>query len=464
MVVDPFVTKALTVGHTVGGTQYENACSILLHLFATVSPMPIVLEIPTSEEIAALRNSFDQRLLDDAAIALEAARRTVEAAIVDLTRHAEATGAFAYDGHRGVIPWMTAVLGTPHATSVQRARCADLPIKGLHLWTAAFANGSLGVEQAAALARVAANPRVKEHLAESEHLLLGLAQTLPYKTFTRVLERWVSLADANGTHRDHESEDADRWLTTSVVGHRFILKAECGTAQGTVIKQLLDEFIQREYNADAEAAIAERGHADSSTMARTSRQRALDALVEALGHAASADTNTVEPVVNLTCDMGTFVEFAQFAAGGDYPTPDPLDVGRRRCDGADGQPIDPQLMIQAAITGRIRAVMLDDHEQPIRIGPKQRFFDRNVREAIRALDITCYWPGCEAPASHAHIDHVRPHHRGGTSEPANAGAACAKHNMFKSDRWYARKRHGGWVITRANGSRFSGAPPSVRAC
>ena len=145
-------------------------------------------------------------------------------------------------------------------------------------------------------------------------------------------------------------------------------------------------------------------------------------------------------------------------------SPDPRDVARRRCEGADGQPIDPQLMLQPAITGRIRSVLLNADDQPIRIGPKQRFFDRNTREVIKSFDITCNWPGCEMPATHAEVDHLRAHHRGGVSEPANAGATCKRHNMFKSDRWYARRRRGGWVITRANGVRFSGAPATARAC
>ena len=410
-----------------------------------------------------MRNSADLRPLDAALVAVELARRSVEACAVELARHGEATGAFAYDGHRGIAPWVTAVTGVPRSTANQRARCADFPSKGLHLWATAFASGALGIEQAAALAKVAANPRVQHHLAESEKLLLGCAQDLPHHTFLRVLERWVSLADADGSHREHADRDTDRWLTTSVVGNRFILKAECGTAQGTILKQLLDEFIQRELTADYDQAMAEHGHADATTLPRTHRQRALDALVEAVSHGASADSNNVEPVVNLTCDAGTFYEFTLFAAGGAHPTPDPLDVSRRRCEGADGQPIDPQLMIQAALTGRIRSVLLDPDDQPIRIGHKQRFFDRNTRQAIRALDITCNWPGCESPATHAQVDHLRAHHRGGISEPANAGAACQRHNMFKSDRWYARRRRGGWVITRANGTRFSGAPPTTRA-
>jgi 5-methylcytosine-specific restriction endonuclease McrA len=76
------------------------------------------------------------------------------------------------------------------------------------------------------------------------------------------------------------------------------------------------------------------------------------------------------------------------------------------------------------------------------------------------LDLTCFWPGCEVPASYCEIDHLRPHAHGGATAPANAGPACRRHNGWKGDRWYAGRKRWGWAITRPDGSTFSGAPPS----
>jgi 5-methylcytosine-specific restriction enzyme A len=41
----------------------------------------------------------------------------------------------------------------------------------------------------------------------------------------------------------------------------------------------------------------------------------------------------------------------------------------------------------------------------------------------------CQWPGCNRVASH--VDHIRPVLFGGTDDPSNLQALCAKHNLAK---------------------------------
>ena len=421
--------------------------------------MPMVIEIPTAEEIAELRNSSDSRALDAAAVAIELARRLVEARSIDIVRHADATGAHFHDGHRSTTPWIETVTGVSTATARHRTRCAQLIQRGLHRWVAAIADGSIGVEQAIALGRVAANQRVREHLADSEEMLLTFARTMPFAAFTAALDRWVSLADQDGTLRDHDHQHRHRWLTTSVVGNRFILRAETDTAQGTVIEQLLAQFIDREFQSDAATALAENGEVTALTLPRTHGQRAVDALVVALEHGASNPTNTVRPVVNLLCDVDTSTHWQRIGMGGPTPSIDPTRADDHVSESATGAPIDPRLMVEAALAGRIRSIILDGDRQVVAVNPEQRFFNQATRDAIRMLNVTCYWPGCTVPAEYCEADHLLPHHRGGPTTPGNAGPCCRYHNRFKSDRWYASRRSGRWRITRPDGSTFGAAPP-----
>lgn len=422
--------------------------------------MPTVISIPSAEDIRQVRNGPECRDLDALLAALEVVSRQVEAAIIEAVRHGDDTGAWAYDSHRSVAPWLVATSGISRSSANARARVARFRELGLHAWADAVANASLGIEQARALGRTAANPRVREHLSDSESLLLEFAQSMPYAKFLRVLEHWERLADVDGALGDDEVTDRNRTLKMGFVGSEFHFKGQCGAAQGAVIAQLLQQFIDAEFRADMRAAAdSDPSEVGVGALSRTPGQRRLDALVTALEHAASSDRNTVEPVVNLVCDTTTLMEWLRFGIGGAHPVPDPSSIGTRRCDAMGEAPIDPRVMLEAALSGRVRTVVMAGDGSVQSISRPTRFFDRATRDAIRSIDGGCYWPGCTAPALSCEIDHLMPHAHGGATTPSNAGPACHRHNVFKSDRWYSSRRSGGWEIQRPDGSTLSDAPP-----
>ena len=426
--------------------------------------MTTVIEIPSAEEIRQVRNGSECRDLDRLLADLEVMSRQVEAAIVETIRHGDDTGAWAYDGHRSAAPWVVATSGVSRTVANARVRVARFRELGLHAWADAVADATLGVDQARALGRTASNPRVREHLAESEALLLDLARSMPLRQFLRALEHWERLADQDGALADDDAADRRRTLSMGFVGNEFHFKGQCGAAQGAVIAQLLQQFIEAELRADMQAAADTQpsGDGDGPTPAdlgRTPGQRALDALVTALEHGASSDRNSVEPVVNLVCDDTTLFEWLRYGIGGPHPVSDPSSVENRRCESVGGAPIDPRLMLEAALSGRIRSIVMGSDNTVRSITRPTRFFDRNTRDAIRSIDAGCYWPGCTAPAHACDLDHLMPHSRGGETSPDNAGAACRRHNLMKSDRWYASRRRGGWSIRRPDGTTLIDAPP-----
>ena len=434
--------------------------------------MPIVIQIPTAEEIRDAHNSAEVRDLDDLLAELEIAGRQVEAAVSCALAHAIDESAWAHDGHRSAIGWVTSTMGVSRSRAIARVRAARFTDLDLHLWAAAVSSAQLGVEQAWALAKVSANPRVRNHLPGAEQMLLSFAQSMPFKDFVAALAHWERLADHDGTLRDHEASDTRRSFSMAFAGTEFHFKGSCGATQGAVIHQILSQFIDAEFRLDLANAQAEsESKAESSTesgavpefpqgrLARTAGQRALDALVTALSHGASSPTNSMEPVVNLLCDATTLMEWLRFGIGGAHPLPDPNAENIRRCESMGGGAVDPRLMLEAALSGRVRTIITGNDQSPHVISRTGRFFDRNTRDAIRSLDLTCFWPGCDVPAAFCETDHLRPHAHGGATVAANAGPACRRHNRWKGDRWYAGRRRWGWAITRPDGTGFTDAPP-----
>ena len=81
--------------------------------------------------------------------------------------------------------------------SARRGRCAILPS-----FRAALRDGTVGVDQVDEVARLHANPRCGRQVAGSEEILLDAARQLEYADFAVVTQRWLTLADPDGAHRD----------------------------------------------------------------------------------------------------------------------------------------------------------------------------------------------------------------------------------------------------------------------
>ncbi len=67
---------------------------------------------------------------------------------------------------------------------------------------------------------------------------------------------------------------------------------------------------------------------------------------------------------------------------------------------------------------------------------------KRIREAVKARDLTCRFPGCHQPAEFLDIDHVRPW-PAGTTCPEDLGGECRRHHRVKTHApWKVRKRSG----------------------
>jgi hypothetical protein len=389
-------------------------------------------------------------------VGLEAERRQLEARVAAVVDVADRRGTVLEDGHRTVRGWMLAVTNCSAGEATARMRTARL-LRNLPECRKRLAAGEIGVDQVRLLAKVHANPRCADQLPESEALLVEHAQVLPFDDFRVVLQRWESLADADGSHKDHEASHARRTASIGAVGSSVHGSFDLGALQGTAVLEIFERFCQAEFAADcADARTRGITQVRAGDLARTDAQRRADALVAIFMAAASTPpgSRAPEPVVNLVVDLSTFE--AYLAAGiGSAPAnhPDPTSYRDRRCETLNGHPIDPHDMIIAAVTGHIRRVVLDSPSAVVDLGRRQRLFTGAAREALDLQDRRCLWPGCLVPATRCEGDHVDEWHHHGPTRPSNGAPACDHHNRIKSHGFRAwRDPYGVWRICRPDGS------------
>jgi hypothetical protein len=155
-------------------------------------------------------------------------------------------------------------------------------------------------------------------------------------------------------------------------------------------------------------------------------------------------------------DRATFEHHLRRAAGATVEPIDPATFAQRRCETLDGDPVDPDDMLVAAVIGHVRRVVLDSAGVVIDFGRKRRLFDGNVREAIRIADRFCFFPGCRCRSGRCQVDHSTPWSADGTTSTINGGPGCGSHNRHRNRRYRTwRDPDGRWHVYRPNGSEIA---------
>ena len=408
--------------------------------------------LPSEEEIASLAGAQ----LDEVLLRLERLGRMVEAAKSAVIDQADRQARCLADGHRSTAAWVRAVTNCSPGASRRRARAARA-LRDLRVVRAALWAGEVGVDQVDELARLRANPRCGGQVVGSESILLQAAQQLEFADLRVVTQRWLTLADPDGAHRDHAAADAGRDFRIREHGGAFTIEANCGVLQGTAIREMWQRFQDAEFRTDWEAARNLHGDTISaSQLPRTAAQRRFDgffAMAEAgatnIGEAALAD-----PVVNVIVDLDTFQQHLLAEFGGPAPRIDPAGILERRCETIDGVAVDPREAVALAVVGRVRRIVLDADDVIVNAGRLTRLYRGPLRHAIQALHPRCRWLACLLRARISAIDHRHEHADGGATDAANGEVLCDHHNRFKSQRDYQarRMRNGWWIIHRPDGT------------
>lgn len=387
---------------------------------------------------------------------LELITRSVEAATVEVMARADRADAFRDDGHGTLTGWVRSIIKWSPSEASARARTATAThtyptlVERLHA-------GTLGVAQARRLAGLHANRRVRDELPIVFDTLADIAGALPYEDFNTAVLRWEQLADADGAHRHadvvHDSRDA----SVHPVGDTVYVDAHVGTAQGALILEVFERYVEAELRHDLETRDA-LGLTTISDLPRTAAQRRADALHAIFCSAAVGSSPAPEPVVNILVDADTY-EAALVAMHNDERLPSlarrPEDIHRRRCETTSGLVLDPIDVAVASLLGHVRRVVIASDGTVIDLGRKSRLFTGAAREAVWVRRRRCVWPSCTR--LHCEVDHRIPWSEGGRTSPDNGDPLCAKHNRWKTRgyRTHMNPRTKAIEVTRPDGTTIS---------
>ena len=397
----------------------------------------------------------------------ELARRRLVVRQAMLIAVAQARQVPASDGHRSMAGYLRATCNWSGGEIAQMRRLAhlfdDVPVVG-----DALLAGHIGVAQAVEIGRVHANRRIGHLTGAIAPVLVEQAEHLSLREFKICVDRFITLADADGAFDDMTANMELRRAVVTEVAGGLLVQASGGdplVAAGMI--GVFARFVQAEFHRDVAARRVEFGDdADQHPLARTAAQRSFDALQTIFETAADAADNGIEPsgfgsVVNIVCDEhmvgevlagggltlpnGRHVDVDDFGGVAidaivDELTSDPESLFERRCETADGTPIHPTLLLRALLSGHVRRVVVDSAGVVTDLGRRQRLFTGSARDAATLLTRTCTHPGCTVRSRFAEIDHVDDWADGHGTDQDNADVRCGRHNRFKHrQRWRTRR-------------------------
>ncbi|MEQ8717017.1 MAG: DUF222 domain-containing protein [Acidimicrobiales bacterium] len=420
---------------------------------------------------------------------VERLRRRVDALAVEVTARVDRDRLFRLDGQATA----TTMIAHRARVSVGEARARrrtarmtrDLPDVA-----AGFRTGEIGSCHARRLGVAHANRRVRDQMGHCEDVFVAAAKDMTsFEDFDAFISQWVRLVDEDGTC-DTNEVNHERRNVTLVRNQDGSWHLEGGFAalQGAAVDEVLENFIRLEYLADWDAARAEHGDETCEDhLPRTAAQRRCDAFVAMCRAAANSpeappgtptettivfdaaayeralhwlDTGEREPI---DARDAAEIAYGDHHRGG-RPRGGAPDDGARdqsappakmRCQTTDGVALEPREAAAASLTGTIRRLLVDARGVPLDRSHPVRLFTGAVREAIKATQIGCTWPGCHRRGSHCEIDHLTPHSHGGQTHPDNAGPLCGFHNRLKNHGYRTWRDAGGnWHTTRPDGTEI----------
>jgi hypothetical protein len=371
------------------------------------------------KEIAELADELVEsanhdRLCDDEAIAaisgLVPTQHVIDAALVALVGHIDATDALATTGPNDPARWLKAVHRAEGGWATEIVRLSRR-LRAMQATTAVFEAGKIGRHHVRLLTGARRlNPDAFER---DESVLLGHAQRLTFAQFTRSMAYWRHLNAPDDGEDEAMKRYKGRYLHSSkTLGGCYDLKGRMEPVGGAIHHNELARLERIEFERDwreAEGRLGRRPAIDE--LARTSAQRRHDAAVEMAKRSHGLPDGSPTPRPLITVVIG-------------HP------VIERLCQLADGTVLTPGQILPLFTDCEIERVVFGPDGRA-ECGRRQRFFTGATRRAIEVRDLHCTAPGCEVPYEGCEVDHVRPHGRGGETTQDNGRLACPHHNRSR---------------------------------
>lgn len=403
--------------------------------------------------------------LDAELHAIEQAHRELAARQARALALADEHRLYERDSHASMWGYLRADLGWSTAECRRRMRVARLAREYADV-AGSLAGGEVSVASVDEIARGYANPRCGDQIGAVIGELLNAAAHCEHDDVRMLVDRWMLLADPDGSHRDAEASHERRNAHVDVFAGVGSIVAELGALDGAEAREIFEHFVDAEFRTDWDRAAEKYGDGVcKSLLERTDAQRRADAIMTIFRTAAAApsDMRGRTPVLNVVIDVATLADHlvelellpASFTA--DWPA---RLLRERRCETSTGVQVTPNEALQIAVAGTVRRLVVNADGRVVEQSSKQRLFRGAVREAVMLQHPRCTHRGCRVRAGRCQADHVEPHSRGGPTSLPNGGIACARHNTDRYRRGYTTRRDArGWHTYRPDGTEIGFQPP-----
>jgi hypothetical protein len=325
-----------------------------------------------------------------------------------LARFANLQG-YAEDGAVTLVQWLRWKCRLTPGHAFERAQVARL-LPTLPLAEAALANGEIGYDHAAVLAR-SSDEVGAEAAAKAEPDLVDWARKLDPARLRLVARHLRHCVNPDGVLKEaNQAYDRRALHLSQMLDGVFRIDGILDPEGGATLQTALNALMAPELAGES----------------RRPAERRADALVE-LAHQRLAtgelpDVGGLRPHLTVTAPLATLRREPESPAG-ELQWSDPIpaeSVRRLACDAS------------------IIRVLLDPASQPIDVGRATRVISSALRVALVVRDFGCRFPGCDRPPAWTEGHHLVHWADGGETNLDNVVLMCRRHHR--------RIHEGGWTL------------------
>jgi len=375
------------------------------------------------QAVSACVRDADGETLGDALIQIrEAGIDPLEAVFATGVRRFDKSGEYKADGALSLTAWLRWKCKLSGGAAMERVEIAR-QLEKLPQTGAAFANGDVGYQHVAVLARAA------EHVGaaavrKEEGKLLQAAQTMDPGQFMTVAKNFEHRVDAAGALAEANNAYQRRYFHISEPQDGLVrLDGVLDAEGGATLRTALEPFMK-----------------PVKDDARNYGQRSVDALMELCrqgGSGGKRDGAGPRPQLIIRASLDTLAgtkgaPAGELDGGGTVPAE---TVQRYACDSAISR-----------ITGQSEL----EHE----LNHASRTLPASIRRALEARDRHCVFPGCTRPLTWCDGHHLVWWTRGGATALPNLALLCRPHHRMVHEE--------GWILERTKEGHWKAKPPLHR--